>query len=356
MKTLFALRSAAFLAFTVGGAVLCGGQLSAQEDTPPAINESKDPKTSMYVVPKTDKPKELVEFLVRLQEFTPNNRKEAEEYDAKAPGAAKRAANRILELVKDPADENYTIARHVLISHDIQELYETEDAKKHAAVAEEVVKFVGGAPKFTQHHVDMVMMMSDVLENTAPAEVGIKYLPQFAEIFEKQKHDELTEQAQAFRGLARRLALPGHVMNLKGKTFDGKDFNLADLKGKVVLVDFWATWCGFCVKEFPHVEELYKAYEGRGFEVVGVSLDEDREQLKDFLKENKLPWIIVHDAENMGDHPAAKEYGIVGLPTVVLIGKDGNVITFDARGEQLDEQLAKLLGPVAPKEKKKVEK
>ncbi len=358
MKTTFA-RSFRIVA-CVGSACLASAVLPsailAQQETPPAITEAKDPKTNFYVVPKTDKPQELVEFLVRLQEFQPNDDREAEEYDKKAPAAVKAAAKRILELVKDPNDENHIVARHVLISHDIQELYESDDAKAHTAVADEVVKFVGGTKNFGQPHVDMVMLMGDVLENASPNEVGAKYLPQLADLFEKQKHDELTEQAGIFRAIARRLQLPGHAMNLKGKTFDGKDFNLADLKGKVVLVDFWATWCGFCVQEFPHVKELHKAYRSRGFEVVGVSLDEDREQLAEFLKKNKLPWTVVHDAADMGEHPAAKEYGIVGLPTVILIGKDGNVITLDARGEDLDEHLAKLLGPIAPTQPRTIEK
>ncbi len=315
----------------------------------PAVVELTDPKTHVYVVPKTDNPKELVAFLLQLQQFQPNDEKEANEFQEKAPVASRQAAERILVLVKDEKDDMHQLARHVLIANDIQALYGSKDPKQHAAVAETVVKFVAGTPKFGQDHVNLVMMLSDVLENASPDEIGSKYLPQLADLFAKTKAEELIEQAEIFRGVARRLQLPGNVMNLKGKTFEGKPFDVADLKGKVVLVDFWATWCGFCIQEFPHVQELYKAYKDRGFEVVGVSLDEDRAALAGFLKENKLPWIVVHDEEHNGNHPAQDEYGISGLPTVILIGKDGKVITFDARGEQLDEQLSKLLGPIAPK-------
>jgi thiol-disulfide isomerase/thioredoxin len=111
-----------------------------------------------------------------------------------------------------------------------------------------------------------------------------------------------------------------------------------------VLVDFWATWCGPCIAEIPNVLEQYEKYHDKGFEVVGVSLDQDREALEKFVAEQKIPWpILFEKPEGEGwQHPLATFYGITGIPTVVLIGRDGKVITLDARGEKLGDRLDEL--------------
>ena len=111
-----------------------------------------------------------------------------------------------------------------------------------------------------------------------------------------------------------------------------------------MLVDFWATWCGPCVAEIPNVLEQYEKYHAKGFEVVGVSLDEDRGALEKFVDEQKIPWpILFEKSEGEGwRHPLSTFYGIRGIPTVILIGRDGNVITLDARGEKLGKQLDSL--------------
>lgn len=113
---------------------------------------------------------------------------------------------------------------------------------------------------------------------------------------------------------------------------------------KTYVVEFWATWCGPCVAEIPNVLEQYEKYHDKGFEVVGISLDEDREALEKFVGEQKIPWPILYEKpEGEGwRHPLSTYYGISGIPTVILIGRDGNVITLNARGEKLGEQLDKL--------------
>ena len=151
---------------------------------------------------------------------------------------------------------------------------------------------------------------------------------------------------ESFAGTLRRLSLPGHPMEIKGTLLNGKPFDQKTLAGKVVLVDFWATWCGPCVAEIPNVLEQYEKYHDKGFEVVGISLDEDREALEKFVTDQKIPWPILYEKpEGEGwRHPLSTFYGISGIPTVILIGRDGNVITLNARGEKLGEQLDKLFG------------
>jgi cytochrome c biogenesis protein CcmG/thiol:disulfide interchange protein DsbE len=101
----------------------------------------------------------------------------------------------------------------------------------------------------------------------------------------------------------------------------GKTIKLADFHGQVVLLDFWATWCTGCKMEIPWFETFQSAYGGKGFAVVGVSLDEDGwKVLKPFLEEHKIPYTML-----LGDDPMAKRYGIGNLPDTFLIDRQGRV-------------------------------
>ncbi|MBM4021981.1 MAG: TlpA family protein disulfide reductase [Planctomycetes bacterium] len=141
----------------------------------------------------------------------------------------------------------------------------------------------------------------------------------------------------------RLLSLVGSPLPVTGEPIDGTPFDLKSRAGKVVLIDFWATWCGPCIAEIPHVIEQYEKYHDKGFEVIGISLDRDRgdktakDQVVEAVTRHKIPWPILVDGVRL-----AKEYGITGIPQMILIGRDGNVMTLDARGDKLVEQLADL--------------
>jgi peroxiredoxin len=126
---------------------------------------------------------------------------------------------------------------------------------------------------------------------------------------------------------------------LDAKDLDGRPVRLAGLKGKVVLLDFWATWCAPCVEELPRLKALYDAYHAKGFEVVGVSLDETPGPLAEFVRDRKLPWPQLHNATAGADLVGA--FGVASLPATVLIGPDGTVVRLDARGEVLEGYLKK---------------
>ena len=105
------------------------------------------------------------------------------------------------------------------------------------------------------------------------------------------------------------------------KTLDGKEITLSGLKGKVILLDFWATWCGPCREAIPHLVQLYKAYQDKGFEVIGMSMDKgEGEIVRNFVKSMDIPYPIILAPEEV-----AKNYGVTALPTTLFIGKDGKV-------------------------------
>ena len=154
------------------------------------------------------------------------------------------------------------------------------------------------------------------------------------------------EAAEVMRAAARRLDLPGKPMEVAGRTFDGDEFDIEELRGKVVLVDFWATWCAPCIEELPRVKELYEEHHDDGFEVVGISLDDSDTSLADFLQERQIPWITLFepDPEKRGFNcPIVNHYGINELPTAILVDREGNVISVNAFRDGLAELLEEHL-------------
>jgi thiol-disulfide isomerase/thioredoxin len=173
-------------------------------------------------------------------------------------------------------------------------------------------------------------------------------------LFKKSDDKQTTAAVEEanFAGMLRRLKLPGHEMEIKGELLGGGEVDWKSYRGKVVLVDFWATWCGPCRAEVPNVLEMYHAYHDKGFDVLGVSLDTKPEDAKKYVNEMQLPWdsIFPKDEEQrQWNNPLARYYGIGGIPTAILVGKDGKVVHMNARGEILRDQLAKLLGEPAKK-------
>lgn len=125
---------------------------------------------------------------------------------------------------------------------------------------------------------------------------------------------------------------------------DGREVDLAKLRGKVVLIDFWATWCGPCMEEIPNVVANYKKYHDKGFEIVSISLDKaaDRQKLIDYTKEHDMPWPQHFDGK-FWKNKYAVEYSITGVPAMFLLDQNGMLVSTDARGPKLEAEIKRLL-------------
>jgi thiol-disulfide isomerase/thioredoxin len=127
---------------------------------------------------------------------------------------------------------------------------------------------------------------------------------------------------------------------------DGKSVALADLRGKVVLLDFWATWCAPCIVELPHLIALHEKFGPRkDFLMIGVSLDSDETELRDFLKERKIEW-----PQCVGDNggATAEAFGVTGIPAVFLIGVDGKILAVNLFGAELTAKVNEVLSERDP--------
>jgi thiol-disulfide isomerase/thioredoxin len=188
----------------------------------------------------------------------------------------------------------------------------------------------------------LAMQLASVLEQVpGGGDMAVTAMKTFGPIMAASGDPRIKQLAESFDGKLRLMSLPGKPMEIKGDLLDGNPFDQASLAGKVVLVDFWATWCGPCIAEIPNMRAEYDKYHAKGFEVVGISLDEDRAEVEKFVADNEIPWPILFAGKGWQD-PVAQFYGISGIPQLVLIGRDGNVITLDVRGEKLGEKLAEL--------------
>jgi thiol-disulfide isomerase/thioredoxin len=156
---------------------------------------------------------------------------------------------------------------------------------------------------------------------------------------------EKMEAAQAEAKKAQAALAPGlSFPDFNVKDLDGKPLSVGAMKGKVVLVDFWATWCGPCRAELPNVIATYKKHHGDGFEIIGISLDSDRPKLDSFLKKQEdMTWAQCFDGQGW-QNELAKKYGIQSIPFTVLVGKDGKVIGTNLRGGKLETAVAAALG------------
>ena len=118
--------------------------------------------------------------------------------------------------------------------------------------------------------------------------------------------------------------------------------SLSDYQGKVVLIDFWATWCPPCIAELPHVLDVYQEYHDKGFEIIGISLDKDRSKLETFIKENGMDWPQYFDGKGW-DNELSNKYAVSSIPATFLIGPGGKIIAKDLRGDELEKAVKKAI-------------
>jgi len=218
------------------------------------------------------------------------------------------------------------------------------EAAQHAFKAETPAERMSKAPEQEKAARDLVKDFPDRREGydflffVANETGGEKAKELIKEILASPAPEELKSQA---RGMAWNLDAIGKELSLAFSAVDGRNVDLTRLRGKVVLVDFWATWCVPCVGEMPNVKMAYEKLHDKGFEIVSISLDTDKGKLIRFLETNEIKWPQYYEGKSW-DNQYAVQFGIHAIPAMWLVDKKGKLRDMDARGG-LDEKVEKLL-------------
>ena len=191
-----------------------------------------------------------------------------------------------------------------------------------------------------------------MLERVFPAELNSE-LVHFAASPNQSMADTATLKQRS-------LAVMGKPLDLRFTAVDGRVVDIAKLQGKVVLIDFWATWCGPCIAELPNIKKVYADYHAKGFEIVGIALENGKlsasdtaEQtaakleaakkiLNNFTAKEDMPWPQYFDGK-FWKNDLARRYGVGSIPAMFLIDQDGKVVSTNARGEKLEAEVKRLL-------------
>ncbi len=211
--------------------------------------------------------------------------------------------------------------------------------KGDVAAAQKVFeKLQNDAGDDVQQFVEATTKLADLLVANGKKDEGIKVLSDAGEA-----RQDVRGLKQHLSGIAKNYEVIGTEPTAMGQNdIAGKAIDLAEYKGKVLLIDFWATWCGPCMAELPNVIAAYEKFHGKGFEILGISLDEDREAFDKCIADRKMTWRHHFDGKGWKNE-VAQAYGVNSIPATYLVGKDGKVVAVGLRGEKLEKELARLL-------------
>jgi len=146
------------------------------------------------------------------------------------------------------------------------------------------------------------------------------------------------------KGMIERLDSKSKPISLQFTAVDGREVDLAKMKGKVVLVDFWATTCSPCVAELPQIKAAYEKLHNQGFDVIGISCDTDQKRLQEFVKRKDLPWPQYYDGKQQTENKYAQGFGIDGIPHLLLVDRKGILRADDVQvNGSFEGQITKLL-------------
>lgn len=242
---------------------------------------------------------------------------------------------------KKIADSQLAGFLHWGCTRTVQQNGTPEEMKKYI---DEFLTLLQRNPDYAEMVPELIYPISEFANDKKDPQILKAVLGDFIAGTKNSDKPELKEVAVGLEGMLRFADLKGKPFEMIGSLADGGEFDSASLKGKIVLVNFWATWATPCLAQYPDLLALYIQYKDKGFEIVGYSVDEDVAKLNDYLTTKKVLWPNLSETVSREKKlPLLTEfYGITGVPTMILIDRNGRVLENDMELEQLKVKLDEM--------------
>ncbi len=291
---------------------------------------------------------ELMQFISELSSFQPRNSAEASRYKLRYHPALLAAAEKVLRLENDKTSEAYQTAARFCVQGRLRVAARgsVQQPRETFVIWTEIIAATD-AQEFTLRDYFLGSALARALEQEEQNELAAEVYRTLASRAANSADAIVSGKVPTLEGALRRLSLLGKSLDLTGTRLDGSPFDWAAYRGQTVLVYFWSSGAPEIASELAFVRKNLGLYGSgqRGFDVVGVNLDDNRQQVDRFLEREPQPWVNLF-ADGAGfRHPAAVHCGVTAVPTMILVGKGGHVVSIRARGVELDRLLEKLLGP-----------
>jgi thiol-disulfide isomerase/thioredoxin len=258
---------------------------------------------------------------------------------------------KLMDLVKQSKDN-----KNKELSTAIQ-FYQLEDRALDAglnaktedlpAKLEELKKYFTAEPGLDRRHLRLASATVKIINRVADDELAQKSYKEFGDLWAKSQELELNRYGRKIaKGIRQKASdFIGKPMPFVGTTHEGKPFDVAQYRGKPVVVVFWATWCGPCRELMPEVKAIHEHFHQEGLQMVGVSQDDDRDALAAYIEQENIAWPNLFDVDpaDSEKHPIAERYGVHGIPSTFVLDASGKVVAKDLHGQSLIAKIEELL-------------
>ncbi|MCA9182326.1 MAG: TlpA family protein disulfide reductase [Planctomycetales bacterium] len=324
---------------TAASAIQTAGDTNAPADgtSAPAAKAFPD-----LTIPADADAEQLLALIAQAKSLKPRN---AHQYQAMQT-AIRDGSKRLVKLLGKSGDDT-KVAHRVqqaeldTISSSVALMaFVGEDAQQKTL--EQVHEFLKGRKELSLQDMQTGVLAAAMLElqpDKKPARDTYQLLCDLLENDEREEMQSLRLNLQASIG---RLDLLGSKFELEATSLDGRDIRIDDYAGKFVIVDFFASWCEPCLTEVPRLQKQFEKYKDKGLAVIAISLDADANALDKYLQRAELPWPIIHDNHEDPLQRLQMKFGVSHLPTVLLLNKEGTVVSLEARGAELDRLMQML--------------